>query len=437
MKARASNGLLRSAATLALASAALAGCGFLGVPPFRGAPVPAEAPAAARAPAEAGPGMVTVQPGDSVYLIARRNNVPIRVLIEANHLAPPYVLRPGQQLAIPHPQLYVVKAGDTLYGIARQNGVDSSALVRANDLKPPYKLLVGRQLVMPGRVASDTTAARPAPPAEIERVDLLKPPAERAGAGVVAAPQNTAAAPSQAESRSGIVAVPILPPPAVGQAATDAPASVDAGAASANARVASTPATPAAASAGQTAAPPPQPQPPAAEAAEADGQGDADEPAEAAAPPSSTKLASLPTSPGAAASTGLGGASGGRFAWPVHGRILSGFGVKEGGLHNDGINIAVKQGATVVAADDGVVVYAGNEIRGFGNLVLVKHANGWMTAYAHNAELLVKRGEPVKRGQAISKAGATGGVASPQLHFEVRRGSRAVDPSKYLASLSS
>lgn len=434
MKARASNGLLRSAATLALASAALAGCGFLGVPPFRGAPVPAAAPAAARAPAEAGPGMVTVQPGDSVYLIARRNNVPIRVLIEANRLAPPYVLRPGQQLAIPHPQLYAVKAGDTLYGIARQNGVDSSALVRANDLKPPYKLLVGRQLVMPGRVASDTTAARPAPPAEIERVDLLKPPAERAGADAVAPSQQAAATPSQTESRSGIVAVPILPPPAVGQAATDAPASAGGGTAGTSFPIRAAPASPAAAAAGQSAAALPPPQPPADEA---DGQGDADEPAGAAAPPPSTKLASLPASPGAAAATGLGGASGGRFAWPVHGRILSGFGVKEGGLHNDGINIAAKQGATVVAADDGVVVYAGNEIRGFGNLVLVKHANGWMTAYAHNAELLVKRGEPVKRGQAISKAGATGGVSSPQLHFEVRRGSRAVDPSKYLASLSS
>ena len=134
---------------------------------------------------------------------------------------------------------------------------------------------------------------------------------------------------------------------------------------------------------------------------------------------------------------GPGGASGGRFLWPVHGKIVSGYGPKEGGLFNDGINIAVKEGTPVVAADDGVVVYAGNEIRGFGNLVLIKHANGWMTAYAHNAEFLVRRGEEVRRGQAIAKAGASGTVSSPQLHFEIRRGSHAVDPMKYLAALSS
>ncbi len=91
----------------------------------------------------------------------------------------------------------------------------------------------------------------------------------------------------------------------------------------------------------------------------------------------------------------------------------------------------------MVAADSGVVVYAGNEIRGFGNLVLIKHDNGWMTAYAHNETLLVKRGQRVRRGQPIAKAGSSGSVSSPQLHFEVRHGSRAVDPLKYLGSLSS
>ena len=89
----------------------------------------------------------------------------------------------------------------------------------------------------------------------------------------------------------------------------------------------------------------------------------------------------------------------------------------------------------MLAAGDGVVVYAGNEIRGFGNLVLIKHEKGWVTAYAHNDRLLVRRGQHVKRGQPIAKAGSSGGVASPQLHFEVRKGSRAVDPVKYLGPL--
>ena len=124
---------------------------------------------------------------------------------------------------------------------------------------------------------------------------------------------------------------------------------------------------------------------------------------------------------------------GAQFGWPVRGRILAGFGAKEGGGHNDGINIAAPRGAPVRAIDAGVVAYAGNELRGYGNLVLVKHANGFISAYAHCDELLVKRGDKVGRGQVISKVGATGGVAEPQLHFELRRGQRAVDPREFLA----
>ena len=124
---------------------------------------------------------------------------------------------------------------------------------------------------------------------------------------------------------------------------------------------------------------------------------------------------------------------GGRFAWPVRGRVLAGYGVTASGSHNDGINIAAPRGTPVAAVDGGTVAYAGNELRGYGNLVLVKHASGWITAYAHLDELLVKRGDTVSRGQAIAKVGATGGVSEPQLHFELRRGKQAVDPREFLA----
>jgi murein DD-endopeptidase MepM/ murein hydrolase activator NlpD len=123
-----------------------------------------------------------------------------------------------------------------------------------------------------------------------------------------------------------------------------------------------------------------------------------------------------------------------RFLWPVQGKVISNFGPKKGGLNNDGINIAAPEGATVIAADNGVVAYAGNELRGFGNLLLIRHADGWVTAYAHNEKLLVKRGEKVKRGQAIAQIGSTGNVPSPQLHFELRKGTDPVDPLKYLGS---
>ena len=112
--------------------------------------------------------------------------------------------------------------------------------------------------------------------------------------------------------------------------------------------------------------------------------------------------------------------------------MLSGFGGKAKGLVNDGINIAAPRGAPVRAAENGVVAYAGNELRGFGNMLLVKHEGGWITAYAHNGELLVKPGSRVRKGEPIARVGSSGNVRTPQLHFELRRGKEAVDPIKYL-----
>ncbi|MGV1013928.1 MAG: peptidoglycan DD-metalloendopeptidase family protein [Methyloceanibacter sp.] len=126
--------------------------------------------------------------------------------------------------------------------------------------------------------------------------------------------------------------------------------------------------------------------------------------------------------------------SGNSFRWPVKGRITAGFGPRPDGSHNDGINVQVPQGTSVKAAENGVVAYSGNELKGYGNLVLIRHANNWVSAYAHNQELLVKRGDKVRRGEIIAKAGATGSVSQPQVHFELRKGSRPVDPTKYMSS---
>jgi murein DD-endopeptidase MepM/ murein hydrolase activator NlpD len=120
------------------------------------------------------------------------------------------------------------------------------------------------------------------------------------------------------------------------------------------------------------------------------------------------------------------------FRWPVRGRVITGFGPKPSGQQNDGINVAVPEGTPIKAADDGVVAYAGNELKTYGNLVLVRHSNGFVTAYAHASEILVKRDEPIKRGQVIAKSGQTGNVSTPQLHFEIRKGSAPVDPMPYL-----
>jgi murein DD-endopeptidase MepM/ murein hydrolase activator NlpD len=121
-----------------------------------------------------------------------------------------------------------------------------------------------------------------------------------------------------------------------------------------------------------------------------------------------------------------------KFRWPANGRVIAGYGPSSSGQQNDGINIAVPENTPIKAAEEGVVAYAGNELKGYGNLVLVRHPNGYVTAYAHAKELLVKRGDQIKRGQVIARSGQTGNVNAPQLHFEIRKGASPLDPMKFL-----
>lgn len=121
-----------------------------------------------------------------------------------------------------------------------------------------------------------------------------------------------------------------------------------------------------------------------------------------------------------------------KFSWPVRGKILSHYGAKSGGLFNDGINIGASRGTAVKAAENGVVAYAGNEVKGMGNLVIIQHSGGWMTVYAHMDSMSVRRGARVSVGQKIGTVGATGKVDQSQLHFEIRKGTKAYNPSSYL-----
>jgi murein DD-endopeptidase MepM/ murein hydrolase activator NlpD len=339
------------------------------------------------APALPAAGQVTVQPGETLYAVSRRANVPVRTLIEANRLEPPYDVAPGRRLALPAVPQHTVEPGETLYGISRLYGVDTSTLARSNQLAPPYAVSAGQVLTLPAPVqgagrrgpapviqatapAGWALAAPPSPtpPAYMPRPAIEPPPAAAPTPPAIAKP----------------VAPPVLEPPRVVE---------------------------------RTAPPPPvaaSPPPPAAQPA----------------PPE--QLAALPPPP-LPRPPKQGEA---RFLWPVHGRILATYGTGGNGTHNDGINIAAPAGTPVLAADAGVVAYAGNELRGYGNLLLVKHSGGWMTAYAHNSALLVKRGDRVKRGQEIARVGATGAVGEPQLHFEIRQGTRALDPDDYLPPLA-
>lgn len=121
-----------------------------------------------------------------------------------------------------------------------------------------------------------------------------------------------------------------------------------------------------------------------------------------------------------------------RYRWPVQGRVLQRFGEKVGSKRNDGLNISVPRGTPVKAAENGVVIYAGDGLKEFGNTVLVKHDDGLVTVYGHADALNVKRGDTVKRGQQIASSGMSGDASVPQLHFEVRKNSAPIDPSGYL-----
>ncbi len=154
------------------------------------------------------------------------------------------------------------------------------------------------------------------------------------------------------------------------------------------------------------------------------------------AAPAAAAPAAAPAANAAAASESANAAAASEsaspeFRWPARGRIIQGF--KPG--QSEGINIAVPEGTAVKAAEGGEVAYAGSELKGYGNLVLIRHPNGFVSAYAHNGELMVKRGETVRRGQVIAKSGQTGNVSSPQLQFQLRKGSTPVDPTRYLAGL--
>jgi murein DD-endopeptidase MepM/ murein hydrolase activator NlpD len=158
-------------------------------------------------------------------------------------------------------------------------------------------------------------------------------------------------------------------------------------------------------------------------------------PGAAAPPPQEQQVALAPatTTPDLTAPApqqNMAAASG--FRWPVRGRVISEFGKKPNGERNDGINLAVPEGTSVKAAEDGTVIYAGNELKSYGNLVLIRHADGWVSAYAHNSTLQVKRGDEVRRGQVVALSGMSGGVTTPQLHFELRKDATPVDPLQHL-----
>ncbi len=305
----------------------------------------------------------------------------------------------------------IVGTSDTLDILARRYNVTPAAILAANGYKGPRALSPGQQLIIPHPTAVATAPVPAAPVSKpvavmsaaprihfVNRGDTLLSIARRnhLSAAELARANNIDTTTKLKLGDKLIVptkaaaAAPAVPQAAVAAAQPVAPAAA--------------PATKLAVAGG------PQPSARLAQAAPTAEEKEADAPVKA-----SEATGALPT-----------------FRWPVRGKVITSYGAKTNGKANDGINLAVPEGTPIKAAEDGVVAYAGNELKGYGNLVLVRHSNGYVTAYAHASELMVKRGDSIKRGQVIAKSGQSGEVGSPQLHFEIRKGSSPVDPLQFL-----
>jgi murein DD-endopeptidase MepM/ murein hydrolase activator NlpD len=309
------------------------------------------------------------------------------------------------------PGRVTVAAGQTVQDVARDAGVSMTALIVANNLQSPYRVQPGQTLVLPSGGA--VLAEAPAAPTAVVPVRPASPvPTPIVGPAAGTAP----AAPFTGQPAGAASAFASRPLPPPNGAGVVAPGAVAPAAAAPGAAIpgAPTPIVPQ----GAVAAVPPaaftptgprrQPPPPPIPAAPA--------PALAAPAPAAAAVA------------------GGKLAWPLAGSVLVGYGGEIGGKRNEGINIGASGGTPVRAAAGGTVIYAGNEVRGYGNLVLIRHDNNLVTAYAHLGSMTVSRDQPVSAGQDIGTVGQTGAVTQPQLHFEVREGRTPVDPTKYLPS---
>lgn len=363
--------------------------------------------------------------------------------------APVYLRGAGEPFIAPMPPpglpptlQVVVKRGQTLDGYAYTYHLPKSAIIVANGLRPPYKLEAGQQLIIPNphnpvqqqaMTPPPPAAARPwspPPPQQAAIVPAPRPPGPLAMPAPASQPPQTifptptAAAPTQ----------PIPPP----QAALAPTAS----------------AHPSSAASPETAKYLPEiipldgPPPKVADAAPAKSgtltppsasapqQAMLSSPPPAGSPsanPPGKVVAGLPVPSPAGTQADAQPIPGGRFPWPVRGRIVGAYGNTPGGGHNDGINISAPLGTPVRAIDSGAVVYSGNEVKGYGNIVLIRHPNGWISAYAHLDDVTVKPGDNIAAGEVIAKVGNSGGITEPQLHFELRRGKKPVNPTEFLA----
>ena len=339
--------------------------------------------------------IVEVTAADSAKALSQGYGVPVSVILEANGLSRPAEVRAGKRLVIPT-YVYSDNPDDDASPTTGDSDGASAQAGRTRGAPPTtldeqrresrHKVKAGETLFSIAQaydVTSEAVARRNSLPADgtVKTGEILRIPAPDRGAGPDGAPTRDATQVAAAEATGN-----------AGKAQRDGARNAD----------------------GSTAA--------VRSEATGDAQGQSGG--------GNRQTAGLSDDPEPA--SGGNGSDG--FRWPATGRIITGFGPQADGGRNDGINLAVPAGTPVQAAEAGSVIYAGNELEGFGNLVLVQHEDDWVSAYAHAETLKVARGDRVKRGQVVATAGTTGSVDTPQLHFELRKRSKPVDPLPHLAS---
>ena len=361
--------------------------------PLPVAAAPAYAPAAAStsaAPVVTAQGAtIDVQPGDTLYGLSKRHHVSLAELMSANQMTQPN-LKPGQKLIIP--------AAGGRKAMPRTLETAAAPAAPTVPMTPPSAEVLARYsgiyTVKPGDSLYQVARANKVKFSELQNVNGITDPRKVKPGMVLKVPAGAPVAAAETLAQTSTPEAAPVAAPRMTQNTTTQPTVINAGKQVASLENKASDAVP-------DAAPAPK----------------ADKVA-AAAPQAAAQ--SVDTS---------------KLRWPVSGRIIAGFGGRPDGTHNDGINMSVPLGTEVHAAESGVVAYAGSELKGYGNLVLLRHDNGWVTAYAHNDELLVKRGDKIKRGQVIGKAGKTGTVDQPQVHFELRQGSKPVDPTPFMEKI--
>jgi murein DD-endopeptidase MepM/ murein hydrolase activator NlpD len=317
---------------------------------------------------------VIVQKGETLYSIAKKNDIPLRDLIDTNNLEPPYALKAGSTIKIPFPNYHESREGDTLYSISRMYDMKVNDVIALNNLKFPYPIYPGDKIkIVKDKNKKSEKNPQLASDSKAKKENNIKPSEEKAKE--IVEKKN-----SKEIEKYGF-------------------------------------------------------KPSEVRALELAKRNDSSRTAQNIINPSKNEIVETKLSinkPIDKDSIKKIANKTNRFSWPVRGEVISKFGPKSAGLYNDGINIKAKDGQAVSSSEDGIVAYVGSELKGYGNLVIVKHSGGWISAYAHLKNSAVAIGQKISKGQRIGNVGNSGKVKFPQLYFGLRKGRDAVNPENYL-----